>query len=267
MQPAISCVGARQLGMGGAFIGLADDADATYWNPAGLAFLEKKEVKGMLILSDEINYKSNLSYAQPAGEKYAVGVNIIGYNKFVDGADDSMQQFLIQGSVAYRISDKIAVGANIKKHSTRFSISDNTIKTDGGIGIDISFLQKINDKTSWGILIQDVNEPTEKVEGQDLIKWVRNVRPGIAYHASDKLVLTADVYDLFNASNQDVSFCLGGEYKLNDGKYTVRGGVYRLGAEDGSLVSVGASAKISDAFTVDAALLDGKAIIGGSYSF
>jgi hypothetical protein len=30
-------VGERALGMGGAFVGVADDATATYWNPAGLA--------------------------------------------------------------------------------------------------------------------------------------------------------------------------------------------------------------------------------------
>ena len=36
--------GARALGMGGAFIGLADDATAISWNPAGLAQLDRPEV-------------------------------------------------------------------------------------------------------------------------------------------------------------------------------------------------------------------------------
>src|SRR6188508_21365 len=35
--------GARSLGMGGAFIGLADDASATEANPAGLTILRKTE--------------------------------------------------------------------------------------------------------------------------------------------------------------------------------------------------------------------------------
>ena len=36
--------GARAIGMGGAFIGVADDATAASWNPAGLIWLEKPEV-------------------------------------------------------------------------------------------------------------------------------------------------------------------------------------------------------------------------------
>ena len=36
-------VGARVAGMGGAFIGVADDATAVSWNPAGLTQLDKPE--------------------------------------------------------------------------------------------------------------------------------------------------------------------------------------------------------------------------------
>ena len=38
--------GARAMGMGGAFIGIADDATAISWNPAGLAHLDRPEVSG-----------------------------------------------------------------------------------------------------------------------------------------------------------------------------------------------------------------------------
>ena len=40
-------VGARATGMGGAFVSLADDATASYWNPAGLALLPSREAMGM----------------------------------------------------------------------------------------------------------------------------------------------------------------------------------------------------------------------------
>ena len=37
---ALSGIGAKAISMGGAFRGLADDATAMYWNPAGLANME-----------------------------------------------------------------------------------------------------------------------------------------------------------------------------------------------------------------------------------
>lgn len=40
-------VGARALGMGGAYVGLADDVHSAYWNPAGLNQLEYPEVAYM----------------------------------------------------------------------------------------------------------------------------------------------------------------------------------------------------------------------------
>jgi opacity protein-like surface antigen len=43
--PLLAGAGARSLGMGGAFVALADDATAAYWNPAGLAGQTLTEVQ------------------------------------------------------------------------------------------------------------------------------------------------------------------------------------------------------------------------------
>ena len=45
-------VGARAMGMGGAFLGVADDLTALYWNPAGLAQIRKFELYGSLSHND-----------------------------------------------------------------------------------------------------------------------------------------------------------------------------------------------------------------------
>src|SRR5262249_40933463 len=37
-QQVLESAGSRALGMGGAFVAVANDATAVYWNPAGLAF-------------------------------------------------------------------------------------------------------------------------------------------------------------------------------------------------------------------------------------
>jgi long-subunit fatty acid transport protein len=54
--------GARALGMGGAFIGICDDATALSWNPAGLAQLDRPELSGVFKLETHKNYYSPKSY-------------------------------------------------------------------------------------------------------------------------------------------------------------------------------------------------------------
>ena len=48
-------VGVRAMGMGGAFVGVADDYTATYWNPAGLAQIDRREVHVGLLRNSREN--------------------------------------------------------------------------------------------------------------------------------------------------------------------------------------------------------------------
>jgi hypothetical protein len=77
-------VGARALGMGGAFTAVADDATAPYWNPAGMVFLPYKEVIpqhqekfGNLAKHDFIGAVMPLGGAK--GHNAALGVGVIRF--------------------------------------------------------------------------------------------------------------------------------------------------------------------------------------------
>lgn len=60
---ALSGVGSRAIGMGGAFRGLADDWSAAYWNPAGLTQLEESEFNAMLVaISPRIQYTPQITF-------------------------------------------------------------------------------------------------------------------------------------------------------------------------------------------------------------
>ena len=75
-------VGARALGMGSAFAGLADDGTAAFWNPAGLATLGIKQATAMHAEQfGSIVHYDFLSYTTPLGApgkpKQALGVSLI----------------------------------------------------------------------------------------------------------------------------------------------------------------------------------------------
>jgi len=60
---ALSGIGSKAIGMGGAFRGLADDWSAAYWNPAGLTQLEESQITGMLVfLSPRPEYRPDISF-------------------------------------------------------------------------------------------------------------------------------------------------------------------------------------------------------------
>jgi hypothetical protein len=61
-------VGARALGMGSAFAGLADDGTAAFWNPAGIATLGSREITAMHAeqFGSIVKYDF-LSYTMPLG--------------------------------------------------------------------------------------------------------------------------------------------------------------------------------------------------------
>ncbi len=66
-------VGARALGMGSAFAGLADDGTAAYWNPAGLATLGTRQITAMHAeqFGSIVKYDF-LSYTMPLGSSGTV---------------------------------------------------------------------------------------------------------------------------------------------------------------------------------------------------
>lgn len=87
--------GARARGMGGAFIGGADDATAASWNPAGLVYLEKMEASATYVYSSVFQSIDNEAVED-------LGLNH-GYLNFVSAAIPlSIGQRNVVGCIAYQ---------------------------------------------------------------------------------------------------------------------------------------------------------------------
>jgi hypothetical protein len=85
-------VGARGLGMGGAYTALADDANAIYWNPAGLAQLDKREFTASHAELFESTRHDFLAYAHPTSRgTFAAGLTYLSQGR-IDGRDSLGRQ-------------------------------------------------------------------------------------------------------------------------------------------------------------------------------
>jgi len=119
-------VGARGIAMGSAYSAVADDISSIWWNPAGLGFLQNREL--MLTIVD---YTLDLTYsygafASPVGDGQLVIGGFFGYLDIPDmeittvatpeGTGDyyNAYDFQMGGSVAYNLSDRFTGGLNLK---------------------------------------------------------------------------------------------------------------------------------------------------------
>lgn len=139
--------GARARGMGGAFIGVADDATAVGWNPAGIAQLDKMEASAVGLFanykySSEFNstsfsysYDQSVSHIAPAFASFILPVKVseknlvfgVAYQRLIDmgygyenEANDGSwsETYTMKGGVdaicpaiAYQITPQFLLGA------------------------------------------------------------------------------------------------------------------------------------------------------------
>ena len=117
-------VGSRAIGMGGAFVAVADDATALYWNSAGIARLKKNE---MVFIHTkwiaDINY-NYLGTVFPMGNAGVLGISITSLStdemlvRTIDMPEGTGEKFGV---------GDIAIGVAFAKSLTdRFSIGFNT---------------------------------------------------------------------------------------------------------------------------------------------
>ncbi|MCX7698669.1 MAG: PorV/PorQ family protein, partial [Candidatus Goldbacteria bacterium] len=99
--------GARQAGMGEAFTGIADDVNAVYWNPAGLAQLRRQQACLLhSVWLVDVNYEY-IAYAIPV-----IGVGTFGiYGTFLAGEIKITDENPVTGQ--YILTEDIARASDI----------------------------------------------------------------------------------------------------------------------------------------------------------
>ncbi len=201
--------GARSLGMGRAFLAVADDASATYWNPAAMVQIERKELQAMQASLFEDTTLTSISYVSPGSKMGAWGFNMTrlnsgGFEKVAVTIDpssppdspnyltvDKKGDFVIsqQGmTFAYgkQVTQKLSAGIALKRISTTIDTFAQSFSA-----VDASVFSKVNENYRFGLSIKNAvsQAPAESDDRLPL-----TLRIGNSYSMLNKrLVLAADI--------------------------------------------------------------------------
>jgi len=252
-------VGARPMGMGSAFCGIADDVNAFLYNPSGLTQLDRLQVSAMYAnlfsgLSDGSGISNNfLAMAYPselgtlgfswlnlsvnsdperAGAAYSENTYILSYAKFIE--------FFSAG---------FSLRFHTKEYSESYWTSINPAFSQGrnafGVGFDLSALYKTRDeRLSIGMMISDINQPDIHLETSSPVP--AGFRAGAAY----KLMPVWSFEDITAAADMtirdwDTKFHTGIEGWLENRSIGLRAGL-EFGTSYFGDFSVGASYHLID---------------------
>lgn len=192
--------GARAMGMGGAFVAVADDVTALHWNPAGLASFEGFQLFGMRTSVYSVDGISE--DAVFAG--YGMGRHGFGLGWMRTGAEHIYDLYdedtIVAGYGLKTPVDGLAAGAAIK----RFSIdapgydyyNDPAFNTDGDsdMAVDIGLLYDVG-KWRFGATARNLGEPElQLIETTDSPDPIRaEYRIGGSYVFRDVMLMAAEI--------------------------------------------------------------------------
>lgn len=182
-------IGAKALGMGSAYVSVADDASATYWNPAGLVGQEERQI--LLMHSERfgnlVDYNAGI-FSRPLsrepGKESAGGISIVWLRvsdiaftshlnepgvDFIDEDEDGMwdpgekriwnpsrvrweSDNEVAGWLSYgrRVSPNIVLGINGKLVWKEIGDISST-----GFGLDLSMMYGVRPNWKVGVNLQD----------------------------------------------------------------------------------------------------------------
>lgn len=193
-------MGSRAIAMGGAFVALADDFSAPFWNPAGMAQFTKKsfgfyaatiipsmdyklDMYGMTLVDASTESKfypvGQGSYIHPINDKLVAGLSIYvpsGLGASWNGGDftaltgqtykweSRIGAITIAPGLAYKVSDAFMIGATFNANYAMLDLSTHAGSVDLAPGFSFDMGQQTLELHGWGYgaTIGILIKPSEK---------------------------------------------------------------------------------------------------------
>ncbi|MDZ7263121.1 MAG: PorV/PorQ family protein [candidate division KSB1 bacterium] len=231
-------VGARPLGLGETFVAVADDGNASYWNPAGLPMLRRMEINSMYANLYNIQGLRNaylgLVFPNPISNRY-----VIGSNFFYFGYRDAELEFyrdIFSLSLGVRINRNLSLGTNLKYVFTNAYLDEFSEGRADGFGFDLGalytlplaphqFLKQIN----FGLMIYDATGTSVRYTGTTKSDEIlpQNIRFGLTLFPKDQISLKwFSLNDALLALDIDDRIHVGAETWLHE-NLGIRGGIQK----------------------------------------
>jgi hypothetical protein len=220
----------RTIAMGKAFTGLADDQEAVYYNPGGLAQVSAHCIKasGMDLYGNQLGY---LGYAMPTRRYGTLGIGLIGlYTKDIDARDEFMQPYeaykfmqnCLLFSYAYQPATLFSLGLNLKFLQSKIA-QYSALGVGGDAGL---FILPHNDLT-FGVACQNLLGPklSYNIEGGSTDEIPVNFRFGGALKLYQGRAIIAADLEKNILDYTSWKYHLGLEFMLVKPYLTLRGGL------------------------------------------
>ncbi|MDA0745754.1 MAG: PorV/PorQ family protein [bacterium] len=269
--PLLQGAGARSLGMGSAFVAISNDATAVYWNPAGLARLNRHEL--LVQHAEQFGGTVNHDVFAAAGPSSAggfggglvrLGVDDIKLTGLEDpdaplGPDNRPVVSSVVGTTDYtfylgygrQVRPDLALGTGFKIIRRNLSVGNGS-----GYGIDLGALYTPSPQWSVGLVIRNLTRTRIHFDSGTSDRISPSLLAGLAYHR--------DLPSLQGRITASTSLHLGEEKSNEDNLQGIQLGaeyVYRerialrLGAE-GNHFTAGAGVRLYQRVAIDLAFLE-----------
>lgn len=260
-------VGARPLGLGGAFVALADDSNAANYNAAGLAYIDEAQIG----VTHAQRFNGLVNYNTVSGNIPIGGIGTFGANiGILSENSDIYQEQTIRITYARTLFQQLGLGLNFKYFSTDFDSENEFIisnqyfteTSSSSVSIDLGLLAKPMNSLSLGLSVENIIPADVSISDEQTDTIPMNIRTGIAYRletiasmsaqgAAITNILKATLATVDIISRNDVLYSrIGVEMWVNP-SIGVRGGYGMIiGGETANTLSLGGSAKIPIGGTV-----------------
>lgn len=207
-------VGARALALNCAYTAIANDYSATFWNPAGIGFINSINAGGM---HSQMSLKRTIDFVAvtvPLSYRNYVGISWAGFkiDEIEARAGNSPQPDYLFSSIdrmlwvtySRRLTKQIALGLNAKFMQYQLSNSEAM-----GRGIDVGVMFNPVQDFRLSFVSQDISAKLKWDTGK-IENFERIDRLGFSYKIISNILLSADLISINNKTN----WTLGTEVRL-----------------------------------------------------